>query len=299
MNTLPPLSQAGLHAGCAFRHLGKATAALWQSREARLFVIIAALGVFLCLTGCASTGHGVRLWAPATWFSHAPAAAADKAHAEQTKADAVADSAADKATRAAHVEIAKADFASISLPPSRATDLVRRFNANGLGLLDQVEPLTAAEASELRTLVSSLLSQNAETVATAEKKQAEAENESSRLSRELASARADATAASQRADNADAKLRAAFDRENALANDLRAQHARFWIAVAAFVIVSAFALYAKLALGGVGAALHTAGAPAAVVQALDSNLSTFGQWLVKSGRIAAAKAEASLKAKAG
>jgi hypothetical protein len=251
--------------------------------------------VLLLMPGCASPGSSVRWFAPATWFSHAPAAKADKAHAAEEKALVKVESAEAKTTHAAHLEFAKAWAAASFLPPSRATDLVQRFIPNGLGLLDQVRPLTADESADLRQLVRDLMSDTAATVAAAEKKQAAAESESSRLSRELTAARADAAAASLRADNADGKLRAAFDRENALANDLRAQRALFWIAVGVVVILAGLTIYAKLALGGVGAALHAAGAPVSVVQALDANLSTFGQWLVRSGRIAAAKADAVLK----
>ena len=63
------------------------------------------------------------------------------------------------------------------------------------------------------------------------------------------------------------------------------------------VLLAAAALYAKFALGGVGAALHAAGAPANVITALDGQLSKLGQWAIRSGRVAAAKAEAVLTAK--
>jgi hypothetical protein len=252
----------------------------------------------LLLAGCAS-GGGARWYAPATWFSHAPAAAADKAHAVEQRAQASVDSATDKATRAAHIEFAKADFASLSLPPSRSTDLVRRFLPNGLGLFDQVQPLTAAESADLRQIVAGLQSDSAAKVADAEKKQTAAETESSRLSRELTAAQALADAAKAKSDGADKNLRAAFDRENGLANDLRAQHARFWIAVAVAILVSLGALYLKVTLGGVGAALHAAGAPSAVMEKINAETSALGQWLIKGGRIAAAKAEAVLQVHAG
>jgi len=285
-------SQFYCHSGCALKHAAKAVYALACCPRAMATLTAIALAVVLLFSsGCASAGSK-RWYSPATWFSARPATAADKAHAVEAKAQTAATDAEDKAMRAAHVEIAKADVSNQSLPPSRATDLSRRFVANGLGLLDQVQPLTAAESAELRVVVAGLLSESAETVAAAEKKQAAAETEASRLSRELSQARTEANAATLRADQADAKLRTAFDRENALANDLRAQKARFWIAIGALVLVSGFALYAKLALGGVGAALHAAGAPAGVIQALDSRLSTFGQYLVRVGRQAEAKSEA-------
>lgn len=286
--------QFRFHLLCAITHTWKAGSALWCSRARELALwILAGTFAILFFAGCASPG-GKRWYAPATWFSHAPAAAADKAHEDEKKADTVADSASDKVIHSAHVEIVKASLAAQSLPASRASELTKRFLGNGLSLIDQLDQLNASEWLNARPLVADLLSENAATVAAAEQKQAAAESEASRLSRELTTARADAAAATLRADSADAKVRAAFDRENALANDLRAQHARFWLAIGALVLVSGFALYAKLALGGVGAALHAAGAPASVIQALDSRLSTFGQYLIRTGRHAAAKAEAVL-----
>jgi hypothetical protein len=142
------------------------------------------------------------------------------------------------------------------------------------------------------------MSDNAAAVGAAEAKQTAAESELTKVSRELTQARADLAAARLLSDSQDAKLRAAFDRENALANQLRAQHARFWIAVAGFVLVSLFALYAKLQLGGVGAALHAVGAPADLMGEIQKTTSAVGQWMMRTGRVAAAKAAAATAAKA-
>jgi hypothetical protein len=273
--------------------------ALWRApRVPMLVALILGIAFTLLLTSCASVAGGKRWYAPTTWFSHAPASAADRARANATQASSLADTAAESVTRAAHIEFAKADVAALTLPPSRSTDLVRRFLPNGLGLLDQVQPLTAVESADLRAVVAGLLSESAASVALAEKKQSAAETESTRLSRALVAAQTAAAAAAQRADAAVVKLRAAFDRENALANDLRAQHARFWILLAGFLLLLIGAAYIRLQLGGVGAALHAAGAPTALMSEIEKQTSAVGQWLIKTGRLAAAKAEAHLEAAA-
>jgi hypothetical protein len=250
----------------------------------------------LLLAGCA-TGTGSKWYAPATWFSHAPAAAADRARAAEGKAEVKVDAVQFNATHAAHVEFAKADFSILAAPDSKPVALTRRTLGNGLDLLGQVDPLTAAESAEARAIVADLLSDSAARVAAAEQKQQAAESEQAKLSRELTQSRADLTAAQAASDTAQAKLRAAFDRENALANQLRSQVARFWIAIGVVVLLALFALYVRLQLGGVGAALHAAGVPAAVMGEIDKSTSAVGQWMMRTGRMAAAKAEAVLKAK--
>lgn len=247
----------------------------------------------LLLTGCA-TGTGSKWYAPATWLSGHAASAVVRAEAKAEKAETKADAAADSVVHSANVETAKAGIALAAVPAGRARDAAARFNANASGLLSQVTPLTAAESAELRQLVADLLSENQHTAADAEARQRAAESELSRLSNELTEANAKVASAHQSLADKNAALRSAFSRENELANELRAQRARFWIVVGVAVVLLGFGIYARLALGGVGAALHAAGAPAQVVSAIDSNLSTFGQWLIRTGRTAAAKAEAAL-----
>ena len=92
-------------------------------------------------------------------------------------------------------------------------------------------------------------------------------------------------------------LREAFDRENALANAHRNLWAGFWIVVVLGSVVAVLGFYARLQLGGVGAALHAAGAPADFIAKLDGVTSGLGQWFINTGRQAAAKAEAAARAK--
>jgi hypothetical protein len=291
---MSPLTQAYYHAGCACRHVGKAVAALWTTAIFRGLVFLAATAVLSMLCGCATTS-GARWYAPATWFSHAPVAAVDSAKHAVVAADRIVDVAESAVVHSANVESAKTGIAIAAIPPGRARDLAARFSANTSGLLSQVTPLTAVEAADLRQIVADLLSENQQIVLTAEANQRASEIEQSRLSRALSAANAERAALRAALEAKQQTLRNAFDRENALANDLRAQHARFWIALGVAVLLLGFAIYARIALGGVGAALHAAGAPAAVISAIDGNLSAFGQWLIRTGREAAAKAEAVTK----
>lgn len=67
--------------------------------KSRGHFILALLAAGLAAAGCVSTGTGAKWYAPATWFSGAPAAAADKASAKQ---DAAREAAVKAAQRAAH-----------------------------------------------------------------------------------------------------------------------------------------------------------------------------------------------------
>ncbi len=203
----------------------------------------------LCLAGCA-TGTAAKWYAPATWFSRAPAAAAEKAIAKEQQAAVKVDATEDRATHAAHVEIAKTQLALTAAQSSRAVEVARRTNANALALLDQFDALTAEEQTAARTLVADLLSENAERAAVAEKAQAASETELTKLSRALTAAEAERETARGATATAEAKLRAAFDRENALANELRAAVALRWILAGVAVLASAAYLYVRYALGG-------------------------------------------------
>jgi len=263
----------------------------------RILSFVAAL---LVLAGCATSPRGVRWYAPTTWslFSGAhkiDAAAKAEAKVEAAKADLALDER--EAVHAAHIEIRKGQLSAATLPESPAATYTQRTLGNGLGLLGQVDPLTAAEESSSAALVRDILSADAARVATAERKQQAAERTALDLSAALTAANERLAALETRASKAESAERAAHEQNLALANELRAQSWRFWIAVVLVVLFAAAALYAKLALGGVGAALHAAGAPAAVITALDSQLSKLGQLAIRTGRVAAAKAEAALAAK--
>lgn len=191
----------------------------------------------LLLTGCAGSG-GARWYAPATWFSHAPAAAADKAEKKEDTARTAVVKAAQKSSHETALALASA-------PSSRPVAVAADTNASTVALLDQAAgPLTAEEVAKLRATVAGLLSENAAVRAQAEATRAREQESIADVSAKLARAE-------QASSTAAEKLRAAFERENALANDLRAQRALLWIAGGVAVLLAAGWLYAQLALGGI------------------------------------------------
>lgn len=207
-----------------------------------LLAALCALGA-----GCASS-TGAKWYAPATWFSHAPADTVDKAEASQDKARTAAVKAAQRATH----ETAEALAAA---PASRPVEVATESNASAVALLDQAAgPLTAADLAAIRKQVAGLLSENATLRADAEKARATARAVDAKLSERLAAADAAVLAAG-------AKLREAFERENQLANELRSQRALAWILGGVAVLGAAAYIYLRFALGGipgaVGGALRT------------------------------------------
>lgn len=189
------------------------------------------LAFMLCLfllTGCVGDRTGGAVWwNPTTWASRAAPAAADRAAAKVDTARAAEDKAADEAVHAAHLEFTKTGLALAGAPESRPVALARRTTANGLGLLDQVRPLTATESAEVRQLVADLLSENAQTVAAAEAKQRTAEEKLAAAGKELEEARAKLERREAELSKANGQLREAYDRENALANKVR----NFWFII--------------------------------------------------------------------
>lgn len=260
---------------------------------------ILVFGLLFCLlflgTGCTTANPGSRWYAPSTWSLFSGSRQIAAAAQAETKVDAAKTALAAterEAVHTAHVEIRKGQIAAATLPPSPAADYTQRTLGNGLGLLNQFDPLTGAEESDALALVRDILSSDAAKVAAAEHKQLAAERIALDLSQELGAANARIAELEGLSRKANASERAAHEENLALANELRASRWRFWIAVALVLLVGAFALYARCALGGVGAALHAAGAPTSVIAALDGELSKFGQWMIRTGRLAAAKVQA-------
>lgn len=194
-----------------------------MKRDYLAFALIS-IAVLLLLPGCASAGGGATWWNPTTWLSRAAPAAADRAAEKRDEASSKADAAERSAVHAAHVEIAKTDLALVGAGEGRAVQLARRTNANALGLLNQVQPLTAEESAAVRQLVADLLSEKAEVVAAAERKQRAAEDQLAAAARDLEEARHKLEQREAALTAANANLRAAYDRENALANQVR----NFW-----------------------------------------------------------------------
>lgn len=203
--------------------------------------INAAILMLGILSGCASS-TGAKWYAPATWFSHKPADTVDKAEASQDKARTAAVKAAQRATH----ETAEALAAA---PASRPVEVATESNASAVALLDQAAgPLTAADLAAIRKQVAGLLSENASLRADAEKARATARAADAKLSERLAAADAAVLAAG-------AKLREAFERENALANELRSQRALAWILGGVAVLGAAAYVYVRFAIGGMPRAI--------------------------------------------
>jgi hypothetical protein len=191
----------------------------------------------LSLTGC-TTAPGSKWYAPATWFSHAPADRVDRA---QDKEEVARHAVVKAAQRSAHSTAAALAVAPASRPVAVAAD----SNASAVALLDQAAgPMEAQDLASLRATVAGLLSENAEIRAKAEAQRATEARTIGEVSAALAKAEA-------KSEEAAGKLRTAYERENALANELRSQRALFWIAVAVAALVAAGWLYARFALGGI------------------------------------------------
>lgn len=167
-------------------------------------------------------------------------------------------------------------------PQSPQVDAARRFANSGNSLLNQsLGALPEAERQKISKMVSDLLSENQDL----RERGARAE---AKLAAGDVKAAANLAAAEQKVDTLNEKLAAAYLREKEL-GDLVRKVVWTCIGLAVLAIVlGGLALYAKMALGGVGSALHATGAPLNVVQAIDGELSKFGQWMVKTGRRAAA-----------
>lgn len=194
------------------------------------------IGVAILSAGCAS-GDGAKWYAPATWLSHRPADVADRA----AKVEATAERAAVKAAQRATHETA---YALAVAPASRPVEVATSANEVARGLLDQVAgPMSVDETARLRQLVADLLSENAEVRAAAEKQRATDAANVAEVSQKLARAQSAVDAAA-------GKLREAFERENALANELRAQRALMWIAGGIAVLCAAGWVYVRFFLGG-------------------------------------------------
>ncbi len=237
---------------------------------------IGLLILVFCLTGC-TTAPGVKWYAPATWFSHAPA---DKVDLAEAKVEAASTAVIKAAQKSAH----ETQVALLTVPDSRSTTVATQSNDTTVALLDQVAgPLSASDLAKIKDLIAGLTSENAELRAKAERERAQGIASVNEVSRKLQAAVASA-------DYANAKLRDAFERENALANELRAQRALIWIAGGAAVLLGIAWLYVRLTLGGLptalGRSLNTLRATAPdiadrLVSTLDVELSPSEQALIR------------------
>ncbi len=195
------------------------------------------IALVLLLSGCAS-GSGVKIWNPLTWGSHQPADKVDQTTAKEERIR-------DEARKAAQRNVHQTQSALAEAPASRPVAVAKEFNATAVALLDQTEgPLQAGDIAELQKTVTGLLSENAQIRAEAERQRAKDSEKVADVSERLAKAE-------RASDTASAKLRLAFDRENALANQLRNQVALTWIAGGLGLLGFLGWVYVRFALGGV------------------------------------------------
>lgn len=201
----------------------------------RDYLLFAAVCILvLLLSGCVGdkTG-GATWWNPTTWASRAAPAAADRAADKRDQAADALQSAEDKAVRAANVELAKAQEILRAAGEGREVSFARRFLGNARSLLNMVEPLNVAEELALRQQVADLLSANAELRAAAESAVAASEKAIEAQGARLEQARTQLARRDTALARANSNLREAYDRENALANQVR----NFWFIVGALVLL--------------------------------------------------------------
>lgn len=195
------------------------------------------LAAILTLSGCA-TGTGTHWYAPATWFSHSAADKVDRVMDDRENAKAFA--------RAAARDLAhKTQMALAEAPASRPVEVAQAANDDAVALLDQTEGAPdAKELAKLRTRVRELVSDNAALRAHGEAQDKVDRGTIDTLSTNL-------TKAEAKVEKANDGLRSAFDRENALANELRTERAIKWILGSVAFLALAGWLYVRFFLGGV------------------------------------------------
>jgi hypothetical protein len=231
-------------------------------------------------------------------LSHRPADKYDAAVAKTGAAEKKVTIAEDNVLTGAHREFVKAGVALELAPKGPEVDYARRFVANGNGLLNQINPLAAADTSLDRQLVMDLLSRNEARATAAEQRQAQAEGANSKLSVELALKQRELDEQRGARLKAEAGLREGFERENALANEYRHEVFVRRIAIGAVVLLVVACLYLRMGLGSVGAALYRLpsiiGPEAAqkVISTLDTETDRLHQLLVSAGRSKIKDAEA-------
>jgi hypothetical protein len=181
--------------------------------------------------GCSTSNTGAKWWAPATWGKHAPADNVDRAAKVETAAR-------EAVIKRAQISSHETSLALSMAPASRPVAVATDSSAAATALLDQAAgPLDAATLTRLRSVITGLLSDNSALREAAEREKARGQASVDAVSAALARA-------STESEDARGKLRAAFDRENALANELRAQRALVWIA-GGFTCVSSSAEFRR------------------------------------------------------
>jgi len=216
--------------------------------------ILIVIALLVGIGAASSGGSGFTLWNPTTWFSHKEASATDKALAAQEAAKKAELAAKEILLKRAQGEVHKTGEA-LTNPDQRGIEIATQTNANAVSALDQALGVNAAEVMAWRQLVRDLRSENAEVRAKAEKDQGIATQQIIAVSNQLAETRAkleikDAELAAKQAD-----LRAAFDRENELAN--KARNMMFGGGVLLVVVIAVSVLWAinRFKVGQLGSSL--------------------------------------------
>lgn len=252
-------------------------------------------------------------------FTHKPAEQVDVAKAADAKQASDVQAKKDETVHAAALEADKASKAAAELPPSVPADIVKRFTGNANGLLHQVSPLTAQEDQTNTAILLGMLAEEhakrvaaesglqvsqadlavaAKAKADAEAKQTAAEASLASTGRDLTAAQAAKKATEQQLGAKEDALRVAFDKENAMANELRATILHRWALGVGLLIALVAWLWIKWEMRNVGFSLHNLEAsvtPAAFhdfVTQMDDKVGPLGQYLIREGKAAGAAAEA-------
>ncbi len=189
--------------------------------------------VLLLLAGCVSVpSPAPNRLLPWNWFHSDATARLEKAELKNLRAEWAS-------IHAALIEARKAQVVLASAPKSPEVDLAIRFVGNATGLMNQVTPLTAAEDSSLRSIVTGFLSFNPDLVAEAEKRQLKLEAEIGRLSDNIV-----ATAAREQALKDELKV--ANTANAADASKYRRIWFWIWTAIAVYVFIQVLPVISKL-----------------------------------------------------
>lgn len=222
-----------------------------MARSARLWPIVL-LALVCASAGCMGPGKsGAQVLKPWTWFSHQEASATDRAESRVDAAAMDMDTAREDLLRAAQREAHRADLAIAAAPESRPVEVARDAAGNATAALDQaLGPLSTEEAKALRERVAALLSEVAAIRQSAEQAQARDTAALLDAGRALEAAETKLLQRDAELREKQAELRTAFDRENALANQMRGQR---WALIGATLLALALGagwVYLKVTSGG-------------------------------------------------
>ena len=256
------------------------------------------LAACVMLGGCSIIPSGKTWWNPTTWFSGRALTTQQAAQKKEDQATLHVETAKAGAVHAAHIEIVKAGLTLTSAASTPDTALAHRFIRGGLGLLDQIDPLSAVETAPLFALVEDLRSGDAKRVAAAEALQSATESKNILLSEQLRVLEQKLATAQLATRKKDQDLAAAFIRENELADTLRNQRFIMWAAIGGVIFFCALSLYLRIGLGSVGKGLSFLQPMlgpekfGTFIDKMDAGTDWFHQILIGSGRSAADAARA-------